>query len=105
MLLLRLPDADDGGGLGDRDGCRDEFGVDTRDRAEVGVSERRFASSTYFGFVIDFRLTDNCCSSEAMALAVLERCRRPLIFVYFIYYRRLREILRQYTQKELSCVT
>ena len=84
MLLLRLPEAVNGCGLGDRDGCWDELGVETRDRAEVGVSERRFASSTYFGFVIDFRFTDNCCSSEAMALAVFERCRRPLIFADYL---------------------
>ena len=80
LLLLRPVE---GGGLGDRDGCRDEFGVETRDRADVGVSDRRLASSTYFGFVIDFRFADNCCSSEAIARAVFDRCRRLLILFTF----------------------
>ena len=49
MLLLLLPRPEVGGGLGDRDGCRDEFGVETRDLADVdvGVSDLRFESSTW----------------------------------------------------------
>ena len=73
MLLLRLPLPEVSGGLGDRDGCLDELGVETLDLAEVevGVSDLRFASSTYFGFWMDLRLDEYCCSSDAIARAVL----------------------------------
>ncbi len=69
-LLRRFPVPTDAGGLGDLEGCLDELGVDIRDRAEVGVSDRRL-ESTYFGFVIDFRFPN--CSSEAIARALLAR--------------------------------
>ena len=69
-LLLLFPVADLGG-VGDLEGCLEELGVESLDLAEVGVSDLRLASSTYLGFVIGLRLTDNCCSSEAMARAVL----------------------------------
>ena len=50
ILLLRLPLPEVNGGLGDLEGCLDELGVETLDLADVGVSDPRLASSTYFGF-------------------------------------------------------
>ena len=91
MLLLRLPRPEVGGGLGDRDGCRDEFGVETRDRADVdvGVSDLRFESSTYLGFWIDLRLDETvCCSSEARARAVFDLWRLPDIFFFQSYAKQ-----------------
>ena len=99
ILLLRLPLPEVNGGLGDLEGCLDELGVETLDLADVGVSDPRLASSTYFGFWIDLRRDEYCCSSDAMARAGLARWRLPLIlwFLETFVDNNTRRFLRQQT--------